>query len=127
MASQSEPAPEGVAPTPSEELSTEIGASLASVWARYAGSRPPSAETELDGNAVRWILAGGAGEIEKGIAASDGEDGRPMRTERGYRRELTTALQRVTRRRVSAHISKDDAKTGVASEVFILEARHRSN
>jgi hypothetical protein len=127
MASQQEAPAEAEVSTPSDDLSTEISASLASVWARYAGSRPESAETEVDGNAIRWILAGGAGEIEKGIAAADGEEGRPVRTERGYRRELTAALQRVTHRRVNAHISKDDAKTGVASEVFILEPRHRSN
>jgi uncharacterized protein YbcI len=116
----------GEASTPND-LSNEIGASLASVWARYAGSRPKSAETALEGNSVHWTLAGGAGEIEKGLAAAESDETGPTRTQRGYRRELKAALERVTHRHVNAVISKADAETGVASEVFILEPRHRSN
>jgi uncharacterized protein YbcI len=126
MADQDGAPPAGEVATPND-LSTQIGASLASVWARYVGSRPESAETELDGNAVRWTLAGGAGELEKGLAATAAENDGPTRTERSYRRELTAALERVTHRRVNAMISKADAETGAASEVFILEPRHRSN
>src|SRR5688500_18520133 len=58
------------------DLLKEIGGALPSIRARYVGARPVSAETEVDGNVVRWILAGGDGEFEKGMASED-EDAKP--------------------------------------------------
>lgn len=117
-------------PAPPPTLSTEIGSSLASVWARYVGARPAGAETEVDGNVVRWTLAGGTGEFDASMAADDEEDAErsgPRRTVTGYKRELTAAVARTTHRRVTAVISKQDAKTGAATETFILEQLHRKN
>src|SRR5215211_6030244 len=102
---------------PPMDLQKEIGGALASIWARYVGARPASAETEVDGNVVRWILAGGTGEFEKGKASADeaNADG-PVRTLTGYRRELSAAVTKATHLRVVAQISKE--KNGDASEVF---------
>jgi uncharacterized protein YbcI len=105
------------------DLSTEIGSSLASVWARYFGARPSKAETEFDGKVVRWVLADGTSEFEAGMSAqaSDTETQLPERTMRGYKRDTSAAVAKTTQRRVMAMISDHDANTGVATETFILE------
>jgi hypothetical protein len=121
---------EDAAATPShplDDLSVEVGASLASVWARYAGARPTSAETELDGNVVRWRLADGNGALERGLEPNEEDSTRRPLTISGYKRELTAAVARTTGRRVMAAISKEDKDTGGASETFILERLHRPN
>jgi uncharacterized protein YbcI len=104
-------------------LSTEIGNSLASVWARYIGARPSNAETELEGNVVRWVLTDGTSEFEQGMAAepAEGEAPKQARTVIGYKRDTSAAVAKATHRRVMAMISKHDAKTGIATETFILE------
>ncbi len=115
------------APLPT--LSTEVGASLASVWARYVGARPANAQTEVDGNVVRWTLAGVTNELEEGLAAAgeDADPGRPVRTMTGYRRELSAAVAKATHRRVSASISKQDVKAGSATETFVLERQFKKH
>lgn len=109
------------------DLSTEIGASLASVWARYVGSRPKSAEVELDGSAVRWTIADGTDALAEGINTDPETEGagRTARTLTGFRRETSAAVAKVTHRTVKARISKQDAKTGATTETFILEPIHR--
>ena len=104
-------------------LSTEIGASLASVWARYFGARPAEAETRFDAGVVHWVLAQGTREFKQGMAAeaAEGEAPLPVRTMNGYKRDTSAAVAKVTGRRVMAMISKHNAKTGVATETFILE------
>ena len=104
-------------------LSSEIGASLASVWARYFGARPSEAETQFDAGVVRWTLAHGTSEFKQGMSAeaADGEAPMPVRTVNGYKRDTSAAVAKVTGRRVMAMISKHNAKTGVATETFILE------
>jgi uncharacterized protein YbcI len=108
---------------PASDLSTEIGTSLASVWARYFGSRPSKAETEFDGKVVRWVLADGTSEFDLGMSSEsvDDEPAAPARTVRGYKRDTSAAVAKATHRRVMAMISDHDAKTGVATETFILE------
>ncbi len=107
------------------DLRAELGRSLSTVWSRYAGARPESSKTEVEGDVVRWILADGAGELKKGMDAAalpvEGEAPGPTRTVAGYKREMSVAVTRATHRRVVALIRKDDEKTGVASETFILE------
>jgi len=105
------------------ELSTEIRASLSSIWARYVGARPTSSELALDGGVVRWTLPDGTGEFERGKAAVDSarEPGDPARTVAAYERDLASAVAKATGRRVKARMSKHDQKTGVATETFILE------
>jgi len=114
---------------PVTNLSTEVGASLASVWARYVGARPANAQTEVEGNVVRWTLAGVTNELEEGLAASgaDGDPGGPVRTMIGYRRDLSAAVAKTTHRRVAASISKQDAKAGSATETFVLERQYKKH
>ncbi|HYU61876.1 MAG TPA: hypothetical protein VEK39_14050 [Solirubrobacterales bacterium] len=106
------------------DLSTEIGASLASVWARYFGARPSKAETEYEGKVVRWVLADGTSEFDQGMAAEAeaGDAPLPVRTLPGYKRDTSAAVAKTTHRRVMAMISDHDAKTGIATETFILES-----
>lgn len=105
------------------DLSTEIGNSLASVWARYVGARPSNAETQLDGGVVRWVLADGTSEFAEGISVEgeDGEELTPKRKMSRYKRDTSAAVAKITHRKVVAMISKHDAKTGIARETFILE------
>lgn len=114
---------------PVPTLSAEVGASLASVWAKYAGARPVGAETAIDGNVVNWTLSEDTGEIEALIAEGDDgtEQSGPKITSAGFKRALGVAVSRTTHRRVTAQISKQDPNTGAATETFILEAPHRKN
>ena len=111
-------------PSAQDELSTEIGASLSSVWARYVGARPSASEVAVDVGVVRWVLPDGVEAFQKGLDESNaGRDpGQPVRTMAGYKRETSAAVAKATRRRVSARMSKQDSKTGIATETFILEA-----
>ena len=111
------------------DLSVEIGSSLASVWARYVGARPSQAVTQLDGTVIRWVLAEGTGEFEAGMAAeaAEGEPPREERTMLGYKRETAAVVAKATRRKVVAMMSDHNAKTGIATETFILETRPPKN
>jgi hypothetical protein len=110
--------------TPRSDLSSEIGASRSSVWARYVGARPSESEIDVSEGVVRWTLPGGTGEFEKGMAAveEEREAGQPERTVAGYERETSSVVAKATRRRVKARMSRHDQKTGVATETFILES-----
>ena len=72
---------------------------------------------------MRWRLAEGTREFEEGMSVAADEDGspRPERTVAGYKRETAAAVAKVTQRRVMAMMSDHDAKTGIATETFILE------
>ena len=110
-------------PPPTNELSSEIGASLASVWARYVGARPTESTVDVEAGVVRWTLPGGTDEFEKGMAAVESERGpdQPERTLAGYERETSSVVAKATHRRVTARMRNHDAKTGVATETFILD------
>ena len=115
-------------PQTKQSLPEEISTSLASVWAQYVGERPSDPEIEVDGSVVRWTLKDSVSEFDAGIAASaaaaaeEGEGQRPAHTENGYKHAAAAAVTRLTRRRVTAVISKHDAKTGTVTETFILDA-----
>ena len=108
---------------PAMSLSTQIGRALASVWAYYCDSRPSQAETHVEGNVVRWMLANGTREFEDGMAAhpDDPEGPDKPRTIAGYKRDTSAAVTKATDRRVLAMMSKHDANTGIATETFILD------
>jgi uncharacterized protein YbcI len=114
---------------PPHDLSDEIGSSLASVWARYVGARPSEAVTQLEGSAIRWVLSNGTSEFEAGMSAeaAEGEPPRERRTVAGYKRETSAVVAKLTHRPVVAMISDHNAKTGVATETFILDVLRPSN
>ena len=109
------------------DLSAKIGRSLASVWARYVGARPPAATLELDNGVVRWVLDGGTSEFDEAMAAGfDTDDSATSpRTFEGYKRETSVAVAKATGSRVVAMISRHDQKTGIASETFILRTESK--
>ncbi len=105
------------------EISDEIASSLASVWARYAGARPTGCAVEVEGDVVRWRLPEGLDALNDGLSASTEPDADgPELTLTGYKRATDSAVSKVTHRRVSARMSKQDKDTGAATETFILEA-----
>lgn len=103
--------------SPVDELCSEISSSLASVWARYAGSRPADAHVEFADGVVRWILPEGNAALLSGLEAGVTEG----RTAIGYKRETSAVVSKATGRRVYAKASKQDKGTGAATEAFILE------
>jgi hypothetical protein len=109
---------EGAAARP---LSDQVEASLAAVWARFAGDRPVGSSIELGGNVIRLTVPSGTEQFERGMARDDDDADAPPRTAARYEREAAQAVSKVMRRKVDAMISKHDAKTGIATEVFILE------
>lgn len=102
-------------------VSDELASSLCSVWARYAGARPTDTALEFDGHVIRWNLPQGLTAVNAGVDAS-GEGEGPDLTMTGYRRAASSAVAKVTHRKVSAHMSKLNKETGATTETFILEA-----
>lgn len=125
MAGQDEVSPADTeAATGSHDLSDELASSLASVWARFAGARPVGCEVDFDGRVVRWTHPDGLEGLTKAIE-DIAEPADPPLTMTGYRRATSSAVAKVTHRRVSARMSKEDKATGAATETFILEALSR--
>ena len=104
-------------------LSAEVEASLAAVWARFVGARPVGAHMEHDGNVFRLTVPDGTEQFERGLARDDDDAtvDASTRTVARYEHAAAKAVAKATRRKVGAMISKHDAKTGIATEVFILE------
>ncbi len=103
--------------SPVNELGMEIGSSLCSVWARYAGSRPVNTHVEFADGVVRWILPEGNDALTTGLEPGNAEG----RTAIGYKRESSAVVSKATGRKVFAKNVKQDKGTGAATEIFILE------
>jgi uncharacterized protein YbcI len=116
-------------PSAASELSDEISKAIGSVWAHYArGTRPSGVQTEITGNVVRCVLTGAVDDFEKGMAAPPPEDepaDARKRSTNAYKLDATSAVRRLTHRRVNAFITKHDAKTDTATEVFILDTSRK--
>ena len=107
----------------SQGLATEISNSIAVVWKNHCGTRPAQPRTEINSDVIRCMLDGAVADFDAGVAAqADAEPAaeRPP-TEATYRLDAIAAIGRVTRRRVLAFVSDHDAKTNLATEVFILD------
>ncbi|HYJ50447.1 MAG TPA: hypothetical protein VEX12_11070 [Microbacterium sp.] len=112
-------------PTPAPGLPAEISSSLASVWNQYASERPSGAETVIRGNRIKCVLTDAVQTLNDGLTAAetdDSPDGGRRLTPSTFRNDAIAAVKRVTRRQVVAFVSDHDAKTDVATEVFLLEA-----
>ncbi len=101
----------------------DVSSSLASVWRNYAGERPADIETRISGTHVTCVLKGAARRFDEGMAAAAAEhDGEGRRlTVATFRNDAINAVNRATRRKVMAFVSKHDTKTDVATELFILD------
>jgi uncharacterized protein YbcI len=113
------------------DLPSEISRAVGSVWTHYTrGARPEGIETEITGNVVRCTLTGAVDDFEKGMAApppdDEPADARP-RSANAYKLDATTAVRRLTHRKVNAFVSKHDAKSDTATEVFILDGSRGSS
>jgi hypothetical protein len=109
---------------PSQEatgLSGEISTSIATVWRNHCGQRPDPPETEIGSDFVRCVLTGAVADFDAGVAAATADPEGPDRPSSTYRLDAISAVGRVTRRRVLAFVSNHDAKTDVATELFILD------
>ena len=103
-----------------DDVSTVIGASLNSVWNRYADSAPSESSVELEVGVVRWSVSeSAAAELKKSIASRTEADG-PVRTMASFERETAAVVAKAMHRKVAARFSKK-LKDGTATSVFILE------
>ena len=105
-----------------QTLAEKVEASVAAVWTRFVGERPVGAQTEHDGNVFRMTVPNGTEQFAQGMARDDDRsDDAPPRTAARYEFAAARAVSAVTHRKVDAMISKHNKKTGIATEVFILE------
>jgi hypothetical protein len=104
-----------------DEVTTAIGRSLSSIWERRDGVRPVAISTELEGDVIRCVIEPG----ERDPDAEKPEDGTLVDSigTTAYRNEAMAAVGRVTHRKVKALIAKTVAKTGEATNTFVLERR----
>ncbi len=122
------PPPTDVEAAPPKELSTEITNSIVLLWSRYCGIKP-SAETSISrSNRIVCVLEGAVSAFDAGLAASerDAEGAERPLTALTCRRDAIAGIERLTKRRVAAFISDHDAKTDVATEIFLLEIPRRT-
>jgi hypothetical protein len=113
--------------TSAPTLNTAIGNALGLVWKDYAGRRFP-VETDVSGTRIACVLENAVQSFNDGLAGTNDDPADPppsVRTVAGYRRAAIEAVAKVTHQRVSAFVSKHNAKTDVATEVFILAAPPR--
>jgi hypothetical protein len=103
-------------------VSAEIGRSVGSIWQKRTGTRPANVNTEINGDAIKCVIEAGEpapvdpeAEVDPDAPAAGGTD------TNSYRHEANAAVARITKRTVSAYISKLDKKTGLSTETFILE------
>lgn len=110
-----------------EDMAKTIGASLNSVWNRYADSAPTDASVELDSGVVRWSFPMcHRDELKEAIASRNGEDGRPARTMASFERETADVVAKAMHRKITGRFSKK-IKDGIATEIFVLETIPRKN
>ena len=118
-------APEAAELPAQGELPTQVSNALGSVWKQYLGEKPAPGRTEIRDNKVSFVLEDAVSDFEGRMAAGahDPDDEGRVHTRNTYRNDAIAAVTRATRRRVVAFVSDHDAKTDVATEVFILESR----
>jgi hypothetical protein len=110
-----------------QPLNTAISNALGLVWKDYAGQRF-AVKTDVAGTKVSCVLENSVQSFKDGLdGTSDDPENPPLatRTVAGYRRAAIEAVAKATHQRVSAFVSKHNAKTDVATEVFILAAPPR--
>ncbi len=108
------------------EMSRSLGASLNSVWNRYADSAPSDASVELEAGVVRWsVPESSATQLKESIASRAEEEG-PVRTMTSFKHETSAVVAKAMKRRIAARFPKK-VKDGIATEVFVLETIPRKN
>lgn len=108
-------------PDMTQTLPDEITSSMAAVWKRHTTIRPESGSTEIEGNVVRCVMPASVPDFASGLEAGEGAEDDPAARLLAYRRDAARAVAKSTHCRVLAQISEHDAKTDVATEIFVLE------
>ena len=121
MAASPEP---GGSPLEGQDLTDAISRSMVDLYAEFYGHERTTATTYINDNVVLCVLEdilsdgellrvaeGGSGDVIDGRVAfqTQSED------------EFTAAVERLTRRRVTAFLSANQTTPGVACELFFLE------
>jgi hypothetical protein len=110
-------------PTALDRTSEEIARSLASVWRDFSGQRPKSTNVEIGKDVVRCRIEEGVTDPE---ADEDGDaSGDPKLSKASFGFNATSAVARITGRRVVGFIPKRDKKTEVSTQTFILRRERR--
>ncbi len=105
-------------------LTEAISAAMVSLYAAFYGAQRTTATTYINDNVVVCILEGilsahEAGQIADG-ASEDVIDGR-VAFQKETEDEFTAAVERLTRRSVTAFMSANQTSPGIACELFFLE------
>ena len=107
------------------ELTEEISAAIAALYARAYGHDRARATTFINGTVVLCVLEDILTEEEELLIAEGGRDevldGR-IAFQADTEDEFTEAIQRLTHRRVVAFLSANETGPGVACELFFLDA-----
>ncbi len=107
------------------EMHDEISSSFATLWNNYSGSRPADIKTTIRDSKVKCVLTSAVQNFDASIELASKQDigiGERQLTMYTFRREAMEIISRITHRRVLAFVSDHDAKTDVATEVFIVDA-----
>ena len=108
-----------------ERLTEAISAAMVSLYAAFYGAQRTTATTYINDNVVVCILEGilsahETSQIAEG-AGADVIDGR-VAFQKETEDEFTSAVERLTRRSVTAFMSANQTTPGIACELFFLEA-----
>jgi len=106
-------------------LTDAISEAMVDLYAEFYGAQRTTATTYINDNVVVCILEGilsahESDQIADG-ASSDVIDGR-VAFQKDTEDEFTAAVERLTRRSVTAFMSANQTTPGIASELFFLEA-----
>jgi uncharacterized protein YbcI len=112
------------ASTRSEDLTGKISAAMVALYAEVYGHGGTTASTYINDDVVvcilEDILSSSEQELVAGGGASEVIEGR-VAFQADHQDEFSTAVERLTRRRVVAFLSANQASPGIACELFFLE------
>jgi hypothetical protein len=120
----SDPVGDGTATQRRPGVSDQLTRSLSSIWERHAGERPSDVSIEISGDVVKFVIRDALSTIGEPQADESAPAELLSPDSLGYQHEVTSAVARITRRRVRGFIPKRDPKTDVASDTYILEPVH---
>ena len=116
---------ENSASTRSARLTDAISEAIVQLYAEQYGHHRTTATTYINDNVVVCVLEGMLSKKEtRQIADGAGDDVIEGRVAFQTRTEddFTAAIERLTRRRVTAFLSANQTEPGIACELFFLEA-----
>ena len=107
------------------ELTDAISAAMVDLYAEFYEHDRTTATTYINDNVVVCILEDILSTAESGLVADGAGDGvidGRVAFQKGSEDEFTAAVERLTRRPVTAFMSANQTHPGVACELFFLEA-----